>query len=72
MLFELMSDIQQANKDLYFCSDKTNAGEEHHTKKLKSAMGEESCSQLFSIHADTKGHNSKMWVKEKSSLNSKG
>ena len=45
--------MQQANKDLYFRSDKANADKLYHINELKIVLGEELCSQLLFLHAYT-------------------
>ena len=53
LLVLLLHYAQQANKDLYFRSDKANADKVYHINELKMVMGEELCSQLLFIHAYT-------------------
>ena len=49
----LLHYMQQANKDLYFRSDKANADKLYHINELKIVLGEELCSQLLFLHAYT-------------------
>ena len=53
MLVLLLHYMQQANKDLYFRSDKANADKLYHINELKIVLGEELCSQLLFLHAYT-------------------
>lgn len=53
LLVLLLHYTQQANKDLYFRSDKANADKVYHINELKMVMGEELCSQLLFLHAYT-------------------
>ena len=47
LLVLLLHYMQQANKDLYFRSDKANADKLYDINKLKIVLGEELCSQLL-------------------------
>ena len=53
MLVLLLHYMQQANKDLYFCSDKANADKMYHINELKIVLGEELCSQFLFLHTYT-------------------
>ena len=53
MLVLLLHYMQQANNDLYFCSDKANADKLYHINELKIVLGEELCSQLLFLHTYT-------------------
>ena len=53
LLILLLHYMQQANKDLYFRSDKANCDKLYHINELKIVLGEELCSQLLFLHAYT-------------------
>ena len=53
LLVLLLHYMQQANKDLYFRSDKANADKLYHINELKIVLGEKLCSQLLFLHAYT-------------------
>lgn len=52
LLLLLLHYAQQAHKDLYFRSDKTNADNVYHINDLNMVMGEELSSQLLFLHAE--------------------
>ena len=53
LLVLLLHYMQQANKYLYFRSDKANADKLYHINELKIVLGEELCFQLLFLHAYT-------------------